>query len=99
MTPLTQIGFSEAEIKCLLFISRAKKASLKRVSREADITENLAKIMLHKLKKRSLVCIQNNNYIFCGVTYLLNYLEAEKKNSQITYQEAIEEMKGFFSVE
>jgi len=98
-TDFTQLGFSEAEIKCLLFLSRTKKASLKRISRETDIPENLAKIMLTKLKEKTLVCVNQNDYQFCGIPYLLKYLETQKKDLNNIYDQAISELKDFFEKE
>jgi len=60
------------------------------------MTENLTNIMLNKLKQRGLVCINNNDYQFCGVPRLLNYLESEKETLNNNYNRAIHELKDFF---
>ncbi len=98
---LRMLGFTRQEVKVLLYLFRVKKASVKRISREALVPFNLVQAILANLSRKDLVILsggEEDTYEACKKEKFFEWIEEEKHKHDTLYEKAEKDMSNFFDV-
>jgi len=97
-TWLNQLGFSNFEAKCLVYLIDHQKAATKDISKACGITYNMTKVMLGNLERRKLVTLEptvdQDQYRFIGNDAFVKFLQSEKATQIERYDQVIKHMTG-----